>query len=442
MKRILAITIVVVAVPIGFGLVSRPASAAPCSTNFSLAKVAKQGSATSGIAGSGTVLLQVQVNADGSHKVMRVQHSTNSGDNAAATEIASTSIYHPALCGTKAVTTFYDFRLVFKGKSLASNVGGNSIDAMLRAGKYTEAKAAAQSLLAANPNNDRAQQLLGVANYELKDMPGAAAAFAKASTIDAPYRAIAAQALSNQSVVLSSTDPASALTLAQRAMTLSPDTDSKFALGLAQLANKNTSAGIATLEAVRANLAVDPKVSAAAKFNVDLRLMMAYVKNGDLTKASALQSELKSLNPSSPLPARVMASHYYTLGRADQDAKNYEASIKDFELAASQGDPQTAALADSQITLSMVDMPQPDYASALGFSKKALALDPNNQLANYAAGVAQTFIWSASKSDQDKASALDYLNKADALAKAAGNTSLAKAAEDFIAKNINNAANL
>ena len=49
---------------------------------FSIAKVVKQGTTSQAIAGSGTVKVQVQVNADGSHKVMKVISSTNPGDNA------------------------------------------------------------------------------------------------------------------------------------------------------------------------------------------------------------------------------------------------------------------------------------------------------------------------------------------------------------------------
>ena len=57
---------------------------------FVPAKLIKQGKTTHSIAGSGTVVVQVQVNADGTHKAIKVIHSSNSGDNAAAMDIART----------------------------------------------------------------------------------------------------------------------------------------------------------------------------------------------------------------------------------------------------------------------------------------------------------------------------------------------------------------
>ena len=62
---------------------------------FVPAKLVRQGTTTNSIAGSGTVVVQVQVNADGSHKAIKVISSTNPGDNAAAMEIAQNSSYRP-----------------------------------------------------------------------------------------------------------------------------------------------------------------------------------------------------------------------------------------------------------------------------------------------------------------------------------------------------------
>ena len=61
--------------------------------------------------------MQVQVNADGSHKAIKVIRSTNPGDNAAAMDIAQNSSYRPAHRGSTPVTSFYDFTLKFNGKS-------------------------------------------------------------------------------------------------------------------------------------------------------------------------------------------------------------------------------------------------------------------------------------------------------------------------------------
>src|SRR5579863_3431000 len=110
MKRILPLGAALVVV--GASLSFQPALA-QYSNEFSLAKVKKAGTTSQSIAGSGQVKVQVQVNPDGTHKVIRVISSTNPGDNAAALEIAQTSVYSPAHKGTTPVVSFYDYILKF-----------------------------------------------------------------------------------------------------------------------------------------------------------------------------------------------------------------------------------------------------------------------------------------------------------------------------------------
>ena len=88
---------------------------------FSPAKLVTQGKTSLDIVGSGLVIVQVQVNADGTHQVIKVIKSTNPGDNDAAMDIAKNSSYRPAHRGTTPVTAFYDFTLKFNGKSVASS---------------------------------------------------------------------------------------------------------------------------------------------------------------------------------------------------------------------------------------------------------------------------------------------------------------------------------
>ena len=87
------------------------AAGAQYSNEYVPAKLIKQGQTSHSIAGSGTVVVQVQVNADGSHKAIRVIKSSNSGDNSAALDIAQTSTYRPAHRGQTPITAFYDFTL-------------------------------------------------------------------------------------------------------------------------------------------------------------------------------------------------------------------------------------------------------------------------------------------------------------------------------------------
>ena len=78
-----------------------------------------------GAPGKGNVKIQVQVNADGSHKVIKVISSTNHSDDAAAMDIAQSSTYIPARRGSKPIPAFYDFELSFKGGgSVAQSDGG------------------------------------------------------------------------------------------------------------------------------------------------------------------------------------------------------------------------------------------------------------------------------------------------------------------------------
>src|SRR5581483_1588514 len=108
------------------------AARAQYANEYSPAKLLKQGTTQHSIAGSGTVVVQVQVNADGSHKAIKVIKSSNSGDNAAAMDIAQSSSYRPAHRGKSPITAFYDFTLKFNGKAVVNNAeegssGGSSV---------------------------------------------------------------------------------------------------------------------------------------------------------------------------------------------------------------------------------------------------------------------------------------------------------------------------
>src|SRR5438045_3038795 len=86
---------------------------------FTPAKLIHRADTSVPIAGSGRVVIQVEVFPDGSHKVVRIILSTNPGDNAAAMDIAKNSTYRPQHRGKKPVLGFYDFTIAFHGKSVA-----------------------------------------------------------------------------------------------------------------------------------------------------------------------------------------------------------------------------------------------------------------------------------------------------------------------------------
>ncbi|MEO6836251.1 MAG: hypothetical protein ABI231_10165, partial [Candidatus Tumulicola sp.] len=393
----------------------------------------------------------VQVNADGTHKAIKVIKTTNSGDNAAALDIATNSTYRPAHRGTTPVTAFYDFTLKFKGKSVASSdsegsTGGGStsqlspaaaqVAALIRAKNYTQAKSKAQMGLLSAPGDDSLRQMLGIAAFDSGDVTTAAQAFAKVPTIGKQFAPAAAASFAAASVADADQNPAQAMAYAQKAVALNPDTNARFALGTAQLANKQNADAVATLKSVHDAAMHDPKLSKAAKVNIDARLMSAYLATNDSQGAQTLANEIKQLDPTSTLPGRVLGNSYLKLGVDAAAAQKYDEAFKNYDLAAAQGDPLVAVTADIEAAFLVAKTPKPDYKKMQAYADKAIALKPDDAQANFAEGIALTGEWAQSHSDSDKKKALDALNHADALAKSAGNEALALSVETFIKTNL------
>ncbi|MBV8117423.1 MAG: energy transducer TonB, partial [Candidatus Eremiobacteraeota bacterium] len=297
MKRIFGIAAIVA---VTSALLGTPPAGAQYANEFSPPKLIKQGTTSVDIAGSGVVIVQVQVNSDSSHKAIKVIKSTNSGDNAAALDIAQNSSYRPAHRGTTPVTAFYDFTLRFNGKSVASSQseegGGSSgggglspaaaaVASLIRAKNYSAAKAKAEAGLLSAPDDQSLRQMLGIAAFDSGDVTTAAQAFDKVPTIGKQFQPAAAASFAAAAVASADENPTQALAYAQKAVALNPDTNSRFALGTAQLANKQYADAITTLKAVHAAAMSDPKLSRAAKVNIDARLMSAYLAAGDSQNA-------------------------------------------------------------------------------------------------------------------------------------------------------------
>ncbi len=394
-------------------------------------KLIHKGTTSKSITGNGTVIVQVQVNPDGSHQVTKVLKSTNYGDNPAAMEIAQNSSYRPGERGGKPVQSFYDFTLKFSGSSVSageseSSMSGTAgeIDSLIRGRKYSEAVSRAQAALQNNPNDPQLNELLGLAQYYASDEVGAAAAFNKAGTISKQFVPVAAGSFAAAAVKTSQSDPASSLEYAQKAVQLDNSTNSHFALGVAQIGNKQYSAAIATLKGVHDKV-TDSKIKVA----VDRQLLEAYIDTNDNADANTISAEMKQLDPSANPGARVMGNHLIQAGSDALNAKNYADALKDFDQAATLGDQQVAVTANTLAAFAIYRMDKPDYAKAKTYADKAVAAAPNDPQANFAEGVAYAGIYATSKSDSDKKQALSYLTKADTLAKAAGNLQLASTIE-------------
>src|SRR5579872_1132294 len=134
-------------------------------TSYTPPKLVSRASSVVEPAGAGRVLVQVQVNADGTFKVLRVIKSSNPADNAAALNIAEHSTYAPALKNGKPVAALFDMNVVF-GAQAVSGAGGQ-IAQMLHDNDWVGARSAAEVALTENPKNQLIQAQLGVADAYL-----------------------------------------------------------------------------------------------------------------------------------------------------------------------------------------------------------------------------------------------------------------------------------
>lgn len=403
-------------------------------------KIIKLGTHTTPVAGSGTVRVQVQLNANGSHVVTRIISSTNHRDDAAAREIAASSTYRPATRGGKAIAYFYDPIFRFSGSSVSaleelSGSGGNPadrVDALIRSGQYTAAKSLAQSALASKPNDGRLLRLLGVAEYYAHDYPDAADAFERSGAVPKMYAMVAAQAYAAAAVHIADQDPARALVLAQKAIAIDHGANSRFALGVAQLAGKQYGTAIATLQGVHATIFANPRTDAQTRYGVDQRLLEAYIGDANLTAAQPTVDEMRRMQPSNPFPLQEVGAAYITQGEAAETAKNGEQAIALYEQAAALGDPRVSVAAYDRAANVVAGQATANPPRLKGYADKALALNAADPVANFFEGVALAEQYNSSHDTRTKQQALIYLNKADTLAKAAGNQPLAQNIENVI----------
>ncbi len=439
------------------GAFALPASA-QYTNEYSPPKLLHRGTTGKAIAGTGTVVVQVQVNPDGSHKALRVIRSSNPGDNGAALEIAQNSTYRPAHRGGKPVPAFYDFTLKFTGKAVAASEGGTmasgtgvsaQIDRMIRAGNYSGAKAKAQQALASNPSDPVLNSELGAANYFLADYPAAAAAFSKVSSVPHEFAQVAANSYVQAAQKLANSDASQSLAYAQKAVAMAPNSGGAYyALGAAELAAGNAAQAVTDLKKARDLVFNDPKTDVKSRVNVDAELFSAYTKAGDTAQAQATMDEIKRLDPNNPAVGTIMANTYLQQGQAYEKASppNYQAALVAFEQAAKTGNIQAQVTAYTSAAFAVSAMLQAqknpptvqDYAKMKSYADKALAVNPSDAQANFAEGVALggEYVVGGKTDASLKSQALAALNKAKAAAQASGNFSLSLAIDNFIKQNL------
>lgn len=418
-------------------------------SEYTPAKLVRQGSTSKAIAGSGTVVVQVQVNANGSHRVVKIIRSTNSADNPAAIDIATNSTYRPAHRGKTPITAFYDFTLNFKGRSVAQSgesvVKGSAaarIDALIHQGKYSVAKSQLQEALESNPNDAVLNEELGTVNYFLADYPSAAAAFDKVPTITKTFSQVAAQSYALAAVKTAAAVPQQAVAYGKKAVALLPSANTYYALGSAELQANDTASATADLKKAFDLVQADPKADTKTKVAIAAQLYQAYSKSGDTANAEKTLAVIKQLDPSNSSVGTLEGNRYLQAGNAAAQAGNHEEAVKNFEQAAAVGSPavqvtayaaaalQQSALVSAQKTPATKD----DYAKVKAYADKALAINPNDALANFAEGIGLAGEWVVGgKQDSNlKAQALAALNKAKASAQSSGNISLSLNIDNFI----------
>jgi TonB family protein len=394
-------------------------------------KLLKQGTFTSPIAGTGTVIVKVLVNADGTFKVQNIIKSTNPGNDKAALEIANSSKYKPATRGGKPVLAFYDFSLKFSGKSVSSEESGEQGElakytAMLNAGNFSGAKSGLTDYLAAHPSDEQASLALGAADALLKDYPGATKAFDAAGTIPEKYAALAglsyAQYATSQAAAKNGAD---AMAAAKKAVQYSPNVATYNALGLSALSANDAAAAADAFGHAASLAANDPKITASAKATIQANLAASYAQAGNLDKAKAAAAEATRIDPNSTAAQTVLATYYLQKAQdLEKAGKSAEAAVQ-YEALAAAYPPQAVTNYTRAASLYLQMKPTPDNAKAKADADKALAIAPTDAQANFLAGVALA-------NQGNTKDALTYLNKADAAAKAGSDSALTTAIENAI----------
>jgi hypothetical protein len=393
-------------------------------------KLLEQGRTTSTVAGPGSVKVQVLVRADGSAKVQGIIRSTNHGDDRAAVEIAKSSTYRAGLKDGKPILAFYDYELKFTGSGVAAQSGrGGGLRAyemMMHAGNYQGARSLLQSYLVAHPGDRRAELDLGTADTLLDKSDEAVAAFDRAGQIPDSAKSLAAKAYSDAAVAQFGAKSYDAgLAQAKRAVQLAPSFATYNALGFGEYSRGDYAAATADLAKAR-TLGASQKATDRQRALVDVNLVSAYLAAGNLEGAKQVAAEVTKLEPSESGAQNALANYFVKKAQASTAAGKQADAAAIYEQGAVEV-PSAAALLYAQAAVSHLnELPRPDNDRAKADADKALATDPDNAFANYAAGIA---LGNQGGHGKD---ALVYLQKADASAKKAGNANLASAIEKAI----------
>jgi tetratricopeptide (TPR) repeat protein len=399
--------------------VSPPGASAQTGTYYTPPKIIKQGTAASPIVGDGAVTIQVFVKKNGAIGTVKVEKSTNHGDDAAALEIAKSSTYKPGVRDGKAIDAFYTMALKFNGSSVVNDTGTGSSDlvaanALVRANKFAEAKTALDAYLLGHPGDKAAEALLGVSDSYLKDNAGAVAAFDAAGTLpDNFIKVVAAQAYAAAAVdALKAKNNDLAIALADKALALQSNVNTLFIQGTAYANAQRFPQAIATLEKAKSQ-ATAGHADAATLNAIDASLVTSYIFGGQVDKGVALAKELKARDPSNTRVDDALATYYNQQAIAAMQAGKKAEAVTDLENAA-RAVPSRAAVLYVAAANILSQGDKPDWKAVKAEADKALAVSPTDPRANYVAGIALANQIDPKTPKPDTAPALAYLNKAKA----------------------------
>lgn len=380
--------------------------------------------------GSGSVTVQVLVASNGSVKGVRVIKSTNSGDNAAALDIARHSEYAPGSRNGRHVETFYDFIINFGAKVVSGAAG--EIDALLHHNQWDQAKSAATTALASNPNDALVQAQLGVADAFTHDISGAASAFNKAGTIPPQYADVAAQVYALDAPSIASKDADVALAEAKKAVALSPSYSSYYALGFVQASSGDSSTALATLQKAQSMAdAATPAADLATKEMIGKEILFTDLALKDTSAAQQEAAALDAMDPSQKTSGKVMAYYYDQRGVAAENARNADEAVAMYEKAA-QADPSWAGGEEyTKAAIVLISKSIPDYLKAKAETDKAISDEPNYALAYFVQGVALAKYALDTANENDGQDADVALRHAADLAQSQNDPALAKEAIFF-----------
>jgi tetratricopeptide (TPR) repeat protein len=390
------------------------AASAQTSQFYSPPKIIKQGTASSPVVGTGSVTVQVFVKKDGSIGTVKVEKSTNHGDDAAATEIAKTSTYKPGARDGKPIDAFYTLALKFSGKSVSANAGSGSsssnqvlqANALIRANKFSDAKTELQSYLTSHPGDKDAEVLLGVANSYLNDPAAAVTAFDAAGTIPDRFKVVAAKAYADAAVEqLKAKNNDQAIALSNKALALQPNVNTLYIQGTAYANAQQYPQAISALEKAKAQASAG-HADAQTMNAIDSSLATSYIFGGQTDKGLALAQELKRRDPSNTRVDDTIAAYYNQQAVTAMKAGNKTQAVTNLETAA-KAVPSRAAVLYTQAANVLAQGDKPDWKAVKAEADKALAVDPNDARANYVAGIAVA-------NQSDSKTAVTYLQKAKA----------------------------